>query len=39
MEILRVEHLTKVYGEKENRVVALNIFLAVWTARLREKFF
>ena len=24
MEILRVEHLTKVYGEKENRVVALN---------------
>ncbi len=24
MEILRVEHLTKVYGEKENRVVTLN---------------
>lgn len=24
MEILRVEHLTKVYGEKENKVVALN---------------
>lgn len=24
MEILRVEHLTKVYGEKENRVVALD---------------
>ncbi len=24
MEILRVEHLTRVYGEKENRVVALN---------------
>ena len=24
MEILRVEHLTKVYGEKENRVVALH---------------
>ncbi len=24
MEILRVEHLTKVYGEKENQVVALD---------------
>ncbi len=24
MEILRVEHLTKVYGEKENQVIALN---------------
>lgn len=24
MEILRVEHLTKVYGEKENKVIALN---------------
>ena len=32
MEILRVEHLTKVYGEKENRVVALNdiSFLVEW---------
>ena len=35
MEILRVEHLTKVYGEKENRVVALKYSFLLKT-KLKE---
>ena len=49
MNMIQVEHLSKVYGKGENEVVALNdqavpvnrhfcIFSAVWTVQRKEKF-